>query len=139
EARRHSCAVWSRKNTCANATEGAGRLPTSAGSVRAMSAELVELAEEPGLWVPVVAPGEVLHRDGYSLVASPRTASVERLRLLPDAIEWTVEEVRRFGRERGYEYVTWWLGERTLPARLAGRLTALRLRPPPPTPRIGPP
>src|SRR5262245_49216552 len=101
-----------------------------------MRTELVELAEEPGLWIPVVPPGEVLHRDGYSLVASPRTATVERVRLLPDAIEWTVEEVRRFGRERGYEHVTWWLGERTLPSGLADRLTALGLGPDPYTPEM---
>src|SRR5262245_19199131 len=101
-----------------------------------MSAELLELAEEPGLWIPVVPPGEVLHRDGYSLVASPRSATVERLRLLPDAIEWTVEEVRRFGRERGYDHVTWWLGERTLPAGLADRLAALGLGPDPYTPEM---
>jgi hypothetical protein len=101
-----------------------------------MDAELLELAEEPGLWIPVVPPGEVLHRDGYSLVAPPRTATVERVRLLPDAIEWTVEEVRRFGRDRGYDHVTWWLGERTLPASLADRLTSLGLGPDPYTPEM---
>jgi Acetyltransferase (GNAT) domain len=58
------------------------------------------------------------------------------VRLLPDAIEWTVEEVRRFARDRGYDHVTWWLGERTLPAGLAERLTALGLGPDPYTPEM---
>jgi GNAT superfamily N-acetyltransferase len=101
-----------------------------------MSADLLELAEEPGLWIPLAPPSEVLHRDGYSIVTSLRTATVERVRLLPDAIEWTVEEIRRFARERGFDHVTWWLGDRTLPYGLGDRLTALGLTPDPYVPEM---
>jgi GNAT superfamily N-acetyltransferase len=101
-----------------------------------MSAELLELAEEPGLWIPLAPPSEVLHRDGYSIVTSLRSATVERVRLLPDAIEWTLEEIRRFARERGFDHVTWWLGERTLPHGLAARLLALGLAPDPDVPEM---
>jgi hypothetical protein len=101
-----------------------------------MRADLLELAEEPGLWIPLAPPSEVLHRNGYSLVTSLRSATVERVRLLPDAIEWTLEEVRRLARERAYEHVTWWLGERTVPAGLDMRLAALGLEPDPDTPEM---
>jgi GNAT superfamily N-acetyltransferase len=101
-----------------------------------MRADLLELAEEPGLWIPLAPPSEVFHRNGYSVVTSLRSATVERVRLLPDAVEWTVEEVRRMARDRGYDHVTWWLGERTLPAGLAERLTALGLEPDPDTPEM---
>jgi hypothetical protein len=101
-----------------------------------MRADLLELAEEPGLWIPLAPPSEVLHRNGYSVVTSLRSATVERVRLLPDAVEWTLEEVRRLARERGYDHVTWWLGERTLPAGLRERLTGLGLGPDPDTPEM---
>jgi len=94
-----------------------------------MREELLELAEEPGLWLPLAPPSEVIRGDGYSVVTSPRTASVERVRLAPGGVEAAVEEVRALAAGRGWEFVTWWLGELTTPADLADRLLALGLRP----------
>ena len=94
-----------------------------------MREALLELAEEPGLWIPLAPPSEVIEGDGYSVVTSPRTASVERVRLAPGGVEQAVEEVRALGRDRGWEFVTWWLGELTTPPGLAARLAELGLRP----------
>jgi hypothetical protein len=94
-----------------------------------MRAALLELAEEPGLWIPLAPPSEVTEGEGYSVVTSLRSASVERVRLAPDQVERAVEEVRALARGRGYDYVTWWLGELTTPVGLAGRLLELGLAP----------
>jgi GNAT superfamily N-acetyltransferase len=94
-----------------------------------MHETLLELAEEPGLWLPLAPPSEIIEGDGYSVVTSPRTASVERVRLAPGRVVQAVEEVRALARGRGWEYVTWWLGELTTPPGLDGRLVELGLRP----------
>jgi hypothetical protein len=94
-----------------------------------MHAALLELAEEPGLWIPLAPPSEVIECDGYAIVTSLRSASVERVRLAADEVERAVEEMRAFGRGNGYEYVTWWLGELSTPVGLAGRLLELGLAP----------
>src|SRR5262249_43946446 len=85
--------------------------------------------EEPGLWIPLAPPSEVIECDGYALVTSLRSASVERVRLEPSQVERAVAEVRGFGLARGYSYVTWWLGEPSQPAGLAERLLGLGLAP----------
>jgi hypothetical protein len=92
-------------------------------------ATLLELAEEPGLWIPLAPPSELIEVEGYFLVTSLRSASVERVRLEAHQVEAAVAEVRAFGRGRGYDYVTWWLGERTTPAGLTDRLLELGLAP----------
>jgi GNAT superfamily N-acetyltransferase len=94
-----------------------------------MREALLELAEEPGLWLPLAPPSEVIEADGYAVVTSPRTASVERVRLARARVDAAVEEVRALARGRGWEFVTWWLGELTTPAGLAERLLELGLRP----------
>jgi GNAT superfamily N-acetyltransferase len=94
-----------------------------------MRAALLELAEEPGLWIPLAPPSEVIEADGYAVVTSLRSASVERVRLGADQVERAVAEVRALARGRGYAYVTWWLGELTTPAGLAERLLELGLAP----------
>jgi len=101
-----------------------------------MRATLLELAEEPGLWIPLAPPSEVIAADGYSVVASLRSASVERVRLTTDAVERAVEEVRGLARAHGFEHVSWWLGERTTPAGLADRLLALGFEPDRDTPEM---
>ncbi len=101
-----------------------------------MRATLLELAEEPGLWVPLIPPGELIAADGYSVVTGLRSASVERIRLAPDAVEGAIEEVRTLGRGRGFEHVTWWLGEHTRPAGLAERLLELGFEPDRHTPEM---
>jgi GNAT superfamily N-acetyltransferase len=94
-----------------------------------MRAALLELAEEPGLWIPLAPPSEVIEADGYAVVTSLRSASVERVRLAPHEVERAVDEVRALAQARAYDYVTWWLGELTTPADCAERLLALGLAP----------
>src|SRR6478752_9267086 len=89
----------------------------------------LEYAEEPGLWIPLAPPSEVIECDGYALVTSMRTASVERVRLAEHEVERAVSEVRAWALGRGYVYVTWWLGELTTPPGLTERLLELGLAP----------
>ncbi len=101
-----------------------------------MPATLLELAEEPGLWIPLAPPSEVIVEDGYSVVTSLRSASVERIRLAPEDVERAVEKTRALARERGFDHVTWWLGERTTPLGLADRLLGLGFEPDRHTPEM---
>ena len=94
-----------------------------------MRAALLEYAEEPGLWIPLAPPSEVVEADGYAIVTSLYSASVERVRLEPAQVERAVEEMRAMALGRGWRYVTWWLGELTEPAGLAERLLELGLAP----------
>jgi GNAT superfamily N-acetyltransferase len=94
-----------------------------------MRARLLELAEEPGLWIPLAPPSELIQANGYCLVTSPRSASVERIRLAPDQVERAIEETRALAREREFDHLTWWLGELTTPAGLAERLDGLGFEP----------
>jgi GNAT superfamily N-acetyltransferase len=92
-----------------------------------MDAPLLELAEEPGLWLPPEPTHDVVFADSYCLVTYGRSAWVHRIRLGPEDVERAVEEVRSLLRARGLDEVTWWVGERTTPADLATRLEALGL------------
>jgi Acetyltransferase (GNAT) domain len=101
-----------------------------------MRATLLQLVEEPGLWIPLLPPGELIEGDGYCMVTALRSASIERIRLAPDAVEGAIEAVRAAARERGLEHVTWWLGELTRPAGLAERLLELGFEPDRHTPEM---
>jgi hypothetical protein len=101
-----------------------------------MRQRLLELAEEPGLLMPVVPGSDIVLGDGYCLVRGLRWASVERVRLDEDAVETTVEQVRELGRAAGLPHVTWWLGECTRPAGLAERLEAMGFEPDPDQPHM---
>jgi len=94
-----------------------------------MRAALLEYAEEPGLWIPLAPPSEVIEADGYAVVTSLYSASVERVRLEPAQVERAVGEMRAMALSWGWRYVTWWLGELTQPSDLAERLLALGLAP----------
>ena len=101
-----------------------------------MRATLLELAEEPGLWISLAPPSELIVADGYTVVTSLRSASVERIRLAPEDVERAIEETRALARGRGFAHVTWWLGELTTPPGLAGRLEALGFEPDRDTPEM---
>jgi hypothetical protein len=90
---------------------------------------LLELAEEPGLLIPLTPPSDLIVGNGYCMVTSTRSASVERLRLEDGGVEPTVEEVRGLAREHGFTHTTWWVGELSTPGDLADRLEALGLGP----------
>ena len=63
-----------------------------------MRGALLEYAEEPGLWIPLAPPSEVIEADGYAIVTSLYSASVERVRLEPGQVERAVARDARDGR-----------------------------------------
>jgi GNAT superfamily N-acetyltransferase len=95
--------------------------------VAGVEARLLELAEEPGLWLPPEPTHDVVFADGYCVVTYGRSVWVHRIRLSGEAVEQAVEDVRALLRSRGLDEVTWWVGERSRPADLGARLQALGL------------
>ncbi len=94
-----------------------------------VDATLLELAEEPGLWLPPEPSRDVVFADGYCVVVYGRSVWVHRIRLEPDQVARAVEEVRALLRARGLDEVSWWVGERSTPGDLAERLEQLGLEP----------
>jgi GNAT superfamily N-acetyltransferase len=94
---------------------------------------LLELAEEPGLWLPPEPSRTVVTGAGYAVVTYGRSAWVQRIRLGADRVAAAVEEVRALLRDRGLAEATWWIGERSTPSDLAGQLEQLGLEPDDPT------
>jgi GNAT superfamily N-acetyltransferase len=95
--------------------------------VARVEATLLELAEEPGLWLPPEPTHDVVVADGYCVVTYGRSVWVHRIRLAEGAVAAAVEDVRSLLRARGLDEVTWWVGERSAPADLAERLAGLGL------------
>ena len=93
----------------------------------AVQATLLELAEEPGLWLPPEPSHDVVVGDGYCVVFYGRSAWVHRIRLDGPQVEPAVRTVRELLCARGLDEVTWWVGERSRPPDLAARLEALGL------------
>ncbi|HWB23563.1 MAG TPA: GNAT family N-acetyltransferase [Gaiellaceae bacterium] len=101
-----------------------------------MESTLIELAEEPGLWIPPDPSHDVIVGDGYSMVVSTTYASVERIRLDVADVPTAFETVRAIGRQHGVGRITWWVGDRSTPGELAARLIELGLEPDPNTPTL---
>jgi GNAT superfamily N-acetyltransferase len=97
--------------------------------VAGVEAPLLELAEEPGLWLPPEPTHDVVLADGWCLVTYGRSAWVHRIRLAREDVEGAVADVRSLLRASGLDEVTWWVGERSTPADLAARLETLGLEP----------
>jgi len=95
--------------------------------VARVEATLLELAEEPGLWLPPEPSRDVVVAEGYCVVSYGRSVWVHRIRLAEAAVAPAVEGVRSLLRARGLDEVTWWVGERSTPADLAARLEQLGL------------
>ncbi len=98
-------------------------------NVARMDEILLELAEEPGLWLPPEPRLTVERADGYALVIYGRAAWVHRLRLEPAGVAPAVEKVREALREKGLPEVSWWVGELSTPGDLVERLVELGLEP----------
>jgi GNAT superfamily N-acetyltransferase len=88
---------------------------------------LLELAEEPGLWLPPEPSRDVVFADGFCVVLYGRSVWVHRIRLDEAGVEPAVLQVRSILRARGLDEVSWWVGERSTPADLGDRLEALGL------------
>jgi len=87
---------------------------------------LIELAEEPGLWIPQDPASDTIVADGYVVVTWGKRATVERIRLSADAVPAALELTRALP---GQDRVTWWVGEHSTPAGLAEQLLAAGLEP----------
>jgi GNAT superfamily N-acetyltransferase len=94
-----------------------------------LDATLLELAEEPGLWLPPEPSHDVVDGDGYWVVFHGRSVWVHRARLDERRVEAAVDHVRSLLRARGLDEVSWWIGERSGPPDLAERLERLGLEP----------
>jgi hypothetical protein len=89
--------------------------------------QLLELAEEPGLWLPPEPKLRIERREGFALVLYGRSAWVHHIRLGP--VEPAIEEVEALASGAGIERVSWWIGELTRPRGLAERLLELGFEP----------
>jgi GNAT superfamily N-acetyltransferase len=94
-----------------------------------MQLKLIELAEEPGVWLPPEPSRDVVVADGYVVVTYGRLASVHRIRLGADGVTAAVEGVRSLLRGRGFRELVWWVGERSTPVDLASQLAACGFEP----------
>jgi GNAT superfamily N-acetyltransferase len=90
---------------------------------------LLELAEEPGLWLPFEPKLNVFRAENFAFVTYGRSAWVQRLRLGEDDPARIVDRVEGMIGLKGLEEATWWLGELSTPEGLADELTALGLEP----------
>jgi GNAT superfamily N-acetyltransferase len=95
--------------------------------VAGVQATLLELAEEPGLWLPPEPSHDVVVADGFCVVVYGRSVWVHRIRLEEAGVEPAVEEVRSLLRARGRDEASWWVGERSTPPDLGARLETLGL------------
>jgi GNAT superfamily N-acetyltransferase len=95
--------------------------------VAGVDATLLELAEEPGLWLPPEPSHDVVFADGYCVVVYGRSVWVHRIRLDEAGVARAVGEVRALLGARGLDEASWWVGERSTPADLGDRLEALGL------------
>lgn len=91
-----------------------------------MRSTLIELAEEPGLWIPQDPTSDTILADGYVVVTWGTRATVERIRLTADAVPAALELTRALP---GLERVIWWVGEHSTPDGLAEQLLAAGLKP----------
>ncbi|HEU4450065.1 MAG TPA: hypothetical protein VFR63_08835 [Gaiellaceae bacterium] len=102
---------------------------------------LVELAEAPSLHARLAPGEELVVTDAYVLFLGrddhPGATVVQRLRLAPESVSDTVEEVREAVRRRGRSNLAWEVSDAATPSGLAERLLRLGAVPagPPSEPR----
>jgi len=94
-----------------------------------MDRALLELAEEPGLWLPPEPKLAVLREEGFAFVVYGRSAWVHHIRLDDDRVAAAVDRVAAMAGANGAPEVSWWVGELTTPAGLADRRASNRGRP----------
>lgn len=90
---------------------------------------LLELAEEPGLWLPFEPKLNVFRAENFAFVAYGRSVWVQRLRLGEADPAGIIDRVEGMIGLKGLEEATWWLGELTTPEGLADELLTLGLEP----------
>ena len=91
-----------------------------------MRGTMIELAEEPGLWIPQDPTSDTIVADGFCVVTWGKTATVERIRLEAGGVAAALETTRALP---DLERITWWVGEHSTPGDLAEQLLAAGLEP----------
>ncbi|MEI8104358.1 MAG: GNAT family N-acetyltransferase [Actinomycetes bacterium] len=94
-----------------------------------MRIELLELTEQPGLWIAPDPTSTTIATPSFTVVTSGTQGSVERVRLGDASPATALAKARAIGRSHGLEAMTWWIGELTTPARLGTQLRELGLVP----------
>ena len=94
-------------------------------------AEVRALAEDSTAHAPIPPGFERILDSRYCLFLGPsdEMTLVQRLRLTPDDIGSTVEEVRSLVRERGRSWLTWWITDSSTPDGLKADLGRLGMEP----------
>ena len=87
--------------------------------------ELREFADSPTLFSQKGPEDEHLLTDSYSLLVGPSIAIVDHLRLGPETLEQTVEEIRRAVAARGHPRLVWSVSDAATPPDLVDRLLQL--------------
>jgi GNAT superfamily N-acetyltransferase len=90
---------------------------------------LIELAEEPNLWLPPEPSQAILKTGRYTLVTRGRSAAVVRIRLGADEVVEAIEEVRALLHGGTVTDAVWWVGDRSTPDDIASRLARFGLTP----------
>ncbi|HEX4519173.1 MAG TPA: GNAT family N-acetyltransferase [Gaiellaceae bacterium] len=90
---------------------------------------LLELAEEPGLWLPYEPKLNVFRAENFAFVTYGRSAWVHRLRLGEANLAAIVDRVEGMIALKGLDEATWWVGELSTPEGLADELAGLGLQP----------
>jgi len=101
-----------------------------------MSPSLLQLATEPFAHVPPSQGWESIRHDGYVVSVRSLQATVEAIRLRPDAVDDAIAATRDLAHTRGVEKVTWWVGSLSSPADLGARLEQAGLAADPDEPRL---
>jgi GNAT superfamily N-acetyltransferase len=90
---------------------------------------LLELAEEPGLWLPPEPKRTVFHGDGFAFVGYGRSAWVHRIRLKRSRVPETIGRIGAILAMKEIPEASWWVGRLTRPRDLAERLTEAGFEP----------
>jgi hypothetical protein len=93
--------------------------------------EIRDFAAFPGAFTPLPPRWERFENDRYilSIGGFDGLTFVQRLRLDPEEVEWTIAEIQTLIRERNHHSTTWWVDDRATPPDLVERMLALGFKP----------
>lgn len=107
----------------------AGNTPSDGQTGPEPNERLLELAEEPGLWLPYEPKLNVFRAENFAFVTYGRSAWVQRLRIGEGDPAAVIERIEEMIALKGLDEATWWVGELSTPEGLAARLAVFGLEP----------